>query len=505
MPLPININELIHGNTVEWERIELKKGWNPKKVIHSICAYANDFNDWEGGYIIVGVDEENGKAKLPPEGVPISSIDSIQKELLNFCKTKIKPSFVPLLEPYELDGKMILVIWVPAGYEKPYYAATDLGKGADYRIYIKKLSNTVLATRNEGKQLMESAAFIPFVERRNQQASLKNIDRGLITEYLERIGSSLAKDSTSMPIEDLVRRLNIASGPDEALLPRNIGLLFFNSNPEDFFYKSSIEVVRFSDNEGADEFIEKVFSGPLHKQIENALEYIDTNVIHQRVEKVPLQAAALRYFNFPFEAIEEALVNAVYHKSYQEQQSVEVRVYPNRIHILNYPGPLPPISNESMSKGKFNARRYRNPRMGDLLKELGLAEAKGTGVPKIKRAMKNNGSPDAIFETDDERSFFEVLLPIHASFPVKEIKSEEEIEFEIADLKILRFCIEPKSRKEILEELLGITNRTSNYERHVKHLVDSGAIQLTNPDKPTDPNQSYFTNKQLIDHIWASE
>jgi len=45
MPLPINIKELIHGKAVEWERIEFKEGWNPVRIIHSVCAFANDFNN----------------------------------------------------------------------------------------------------------------------------------------------------------------------------------------------------------------------------------------------------------------------------------------------------------------------------------------------------------------------------------------------------------------------------------------------------------------------------
>ncbi|MBA7534825.1 hypothetical protein ES705_27075 [subsurface metagenome] len=53
MALPINIDKLLHGHTVEWDRIELKKGWNPEDIIHSLCAYANDINNWDGGYIVI--------------------------------------------------------------------------------------------------------------------------------------------------------------------------------------------------------------------------------------------------------------------------------------------------------------------------------------------------------------------------------------------------------------------------------------------------------------------
>ena len=56
MALPVNIQDLISGRTVEWERIEFKAGWNPEDLVHSICAFANDINNWGGGYIIIGIE-----------------------------------------------------------------------------------------------------------------------------------------------------------------------------------------------------------------------------------------------------------------------------------------------------------------------------------------------------------------------------------------------------------------------------------------------------------------
>ena len=56
--LPINIDELLKGQIVEWERLEFKKGWNPEEIIHTICAFANDINNWGGGYLIIGIEEE---------------------------------------------------------------------------------------------------------------------------------------------------------------------------------------------------------------------------------------------------------------------------------------------------------------------------------------------------------------------------------------------------------------------------------------------------------------
>ena len=70
MNLPININDLLTARTVEWERLELKTGWNPEAVLHTMCAFANDFHNLGGGYIIIGVEEDNGRPILPPTGLP---------------------------------------------------------------------------------------------------------------------------------------------------------------------------------------------------------------------------------------------------------------------------------------------------------------------------------------------------------------------------------------------------------------------------------------------------
>ena len=66
MALPINIDQLINGQTVEWERIEFKEGWNDLNIMQTICAFANDFSNLGGGYVIVGITEKNGRPVLPP-------------------------------------------------------------------------------------------------------------------------------------------------------------------------------------------------------------------------------------------------------------------------------------------------------------------------------------------------------------------------------------------------------------------------------------------------------
>jgi len=103
----------------------------------------------------------------------------------------------------------------------------------------------------------------------------------------------------------------------------------FAEHPEKFIPGSYIELIRFNtkEAEASDDFIEKTFTGPIWKQVQDALDYINTNVIEEKVVKLQGQAESERFFNYPYNALEEALVNAVFHKSYREQEPVEIRIY----------------------------------------------------------------------------------------------------------------------------------------------------------------------------------
>lgn len=61
MNLPINVDAILSGGAVEWERLEFKEGWNPEAILHTMCAFANDFHNLGGGYIFVGVKAEDGR------------------------------------------------------------------------------------------------------------------------------------------------------------------------------------------------------------------------------------------------------------------------------------------------------------------------------------------------------------------------------------------------------------------------------------------------------------
>ena len=58
--IPLKIETLLAGRVVEQNRVEYKEGWNPGDIIHSICAFANDYHNMNGGYLVIGVKANDG-------------------------------------------------------------------------------------------------------------------------------------------------------------------------------------------------------------------------------------------------------------------------------------------------------------------------------------------------------------------------------------------------------------------------------------------------------------
>lgn len=415
MAIPTNIRTLLSGNVVEWARIEFKETWNAEASLKTICAFANDIDNWGGGYIVIGVKEQDGRPAFPLQGVPPEKIDAYQKDLLNKCKM-IQPEYLPIVEVVDYEGKKFIVIWAPGGSSRPYSSPKSFAKDSKERIhYIRKMASTIAPSEAEERDLYNLANNVPFDDRVNHEAELADLNITLIQQYLKEIGSSLYQESMTMEFTDLCKSMNIVNTLPEYTKPKNVGLMFFSLEPERFFPCAQIDVVEFPDDTG-DQIREKTFRGPLHQQLREALQYIQNSVLQERVVKVDGIAEAKRFFNYPFAAVEEALCNAVYHKGYDEREPIEVRVEPDRIIIVSHPGADRSITQEGLKEYRAYSRRYRNRRIGEFLKEMRLTEGRNTGFRKICNALKVNGSPEPLFETDDERTYFATTIYVHPGF-----------------------------------------------------------------------------------------
>ena len=197
----------------------------------------------------------------------------------------------------------------------------------------------------------------------------------LLRDYLVQVDSKLEERLFVQPLEQTLEQMDLMDGPTENRMIKNVAAMMFSEHPEKFFRYTQVDIVIFPRGRMKDynNFSETTIHGSVPQMVNGALTYLKNTVIREFVVKQKDVPESLRYFNYPIQALEEAIVNALYHRDYQQYEPVEISVEPEGIHILSFPGPDRSIPQSAIEEGnRMVSRRYRNRRLGDFLKEMAL-------------------------------------------------------------------------------------------------------------------------------------
>ncbi|WP_373511921.1 RNA-binding domain-containing protein [Persicitalea sp.] len=527
--LPINLNDLLGARTVESNRIEFKEGRNPDAIYRTICAFANDFDNTGGGYVVIGVAEERGRARRPVMGLTTDEIAKIQREMIGFDNL-IRPVYHPRLFVEETDDKQIIVLWVPGSANRPHEVPekiTDSRK--TYHNYLRQYASSVKASPAQKQELIALTNQVPFDDRLNIQASLADISLLWIKEYLRVSRARLFEQVDALSTAALLDQMELLSGPPGHRFPRNVALMLFCETPEKFFPYTYIELVDFQRGAGSKTFTEHTFRGPVQHQIRQLMDKLRTLALVEMVIKVEYQSESLRPWSYPVRAVEEAIANCIFHRDYQRHDPVRVFLHPDRLIFQNGGGPDRAIQPEDFATGRVQPRHYRNRRLGSFLKALQLTEGYATGIQLILNEMSANGSAPPVFSMDEERTYFAVEFEMHPAFSenlterfLKETESREPRSPMAEHLKRTSFPIpltenernefpslvsssslpsirmlrnlsgkRLRSRKELLKGA-NLSNHTDNAKRHFEPLLSADLLTLTDPESPRSPRQKYY-------------
>ena len=489
MRLPINIEELLSGRAVEGARLEYKTGWNPDAIYRTICAFANDFDETGGGYIVVGVQEENGRAVRPVVGVNPEQIEPIEKEMVGY-NNLVRPYYQPRLYVEEVDGKTILIIKVLPGERRPYKVPDQItAKQKVYNYYIRYNSSSIVPKDEYERELINLANRMPFDDRGNDSIKLTDISPLLVRDYLEKVKSSLSDYPLADRMDEVLEQMDLLEPAPEGFRVKNVAAMMFCERPDRFFRQSQVEIVLFPEGRESNpnNLIEvEPIRGSVPMMIKDTLNYLRTNIIKKRIVKPKDRAESVTFYNYPYQALEEAVVNSLYHRDWTIQEPVEITIEPDRISILSFSGPNHTIPMSAVRTGhSLRSRRYRNRRLGEFLKELDLTEGRATGIPTIQEELRDNGSPQATIETDEERTYFLIDIPCHPDFLADKVivnengvksgvKSGVKELSEIQEIIINEITKVPEITTSELAQKLDIRFRT--LQRYISQLQTMGIL-----------------------------
>ena len=354
----------------ESQRVEFKRSLRLKNDIgKTISALANT----DGGIILIGVSDEG----------EILGVDIGRKsveDLANWVKENTDPQIYPDIRVHQVEGKKIIEISVKESGEKPVFfkdrAFQRVGK-TNQRISASKI-------RELAKQ---ERVRLHWDERICEGATLEDIDEEKVRWYLERREKIRnVKKPMDMSLEELL--VNIGALSKEVMKPTNAGILFFGVNPQRFFINSQLRVAKFKGTEVIHPVIDRIdCRGTLWEMVEMAEEFIRRNI---RLLSFRVSTSFQREdkFEYPLDALREAIINALIHRNYLETADVRVFIFDDRIEVIN-PGSFP----EGVSPDE-PVHKPVNPILCQFMYDVGFIERYGSGIKMMKRLCRQWGNKE---------------------------------------------------------------------------------------------------------------
>ena len=232
---------------------------------------------------------------------------------------------------------------------------------------------------------------------------------------------------------------------------------------------------RFVDN--------KRIEGNIPEMLDQALAFVRKNMRTKTIIN-PNSGKREDRTDYPIIAVREALLNTLVHRDYSihtEGMPIQILMYPDRVEIRNPGGIYGRLRVDQLGKMQPDTR---NPVLVTALEVMGLTENRYSGIPTIRRSMKDFNLEDPVFA--DERGTFTVILYNRDS--IRDNKSQSEMTDKEEEL--LNFLKIPRSRNEIAEHL-GIGTIAYVMQTYINPLVEKGLVRLTIPEKPKSPKQRF--------------
>lgn len=459
----------------ETQTVELKEASKgcPQRLYDTLSAFSNQDN---GGVIIFGISEEHGYSVSG-----VYDAQDLQKKVTSQCN-QMQPKVRALFTVCEIDGKSVVSAEIPGVdvSERPVFYE---GKGRLRGSYIR------VGDSDEPMTEYEIYSYDAFRKRlRDDIRTVQNmgavlLDKEAIDEYIEKVKKDRKNLSSNVSDEEILELMGITSGGQPTLA----GILIFSKYPQGYFPQLCVTAVRIPGTEmgyiGSDNerFIDNLrITGPIMQMLDDTVDFIRRNSRHKTIINEDGKRADKE--EYPIKAVREAVLNALVHRDYSihtEGTPIRVEMYDDRLEIISSGGLYGIISIDSLG---YVRPETRNIALANILEMLHITENRYSGIPTIRRELKNAGLPEPVFAV--RRGEFVVTFK-------NDTQKDSSVSNDNKVKDIIEFCKTPRSRAELIE-FTGFS-RYYTMQKIVKPLIDKGVIRLTIPDKPKSAKQKYYS------------
>ena len=434
-----------------------------KSLAKEIVAFSNS----QGGRIFIGI-TDNGEIK----GIKIAN--KLKSQIFDAARNCDPPIEIKL-STYK---NRILVIEVPGGDKKPYLCSQGF--------FVRNGSNSQKLSRDEILSFAYTESRLTFDEQTNKDFTYPDdFENQKFYSYLKEANLVNINDDKSLLIN-----LGVAKKVKNKILLNNAGVLFFAKNPAKFFMTSKVVCTEYQTNDKVNILDRKIYDDGILENIKQAINFVKRRI---KIEFEIKTARRKEIPQYPEEAYREIIVNTIMHRDYFDKSSdIMIEVYRNKIVAFNPGGLVKWLKPEEFG----TISKTRNPIIASLLSRTIFVEKLGTGINRIRKAMKLLNLPTPEFKFY-EYSFYANLFDetmikgagAESQKTVEETVGKIEQEFEKVgekvgenEAKIFNLISQDKNITYVeLANKLNITEKS--VYKNIKKLKKKRLLKRVGPDK----------------------
>ena len=432
----------------ENEKTEFKKSTaQMERALKATCAFLNH----KGGAVYFGI---SNKGEIIGQEVSDSTLKTISQKI----RQKIKPEISPGIKVLESDDKKVIEVNVAKGTNKPYYL-----DGIAYK-RIGSESPPIPPEELEGIILERKKSH--WDSETCEGATLDDIDEEKVKWFLNKAKYERNFDiEPETPVKEALERLELMVNGNLT----NSAILLFSKNPQKYFLQSKIRCARYKGLAPIDFIDMKIIEGNIIEQVNIAEKFILSHI--KKAAKIVMFERE-EVWEYPPDALREAVVNAVCHRNYISTSDITIGIFDNRIEISD-PGKLPdPLTPKDLKR--IHKSIPRNPLVANAFFLIKNIEQWGKGTNKIVEWCIEHGlkEPDFAEIAGGFMVTFYAPKDILSLIPEKGKVNLEKIGLNKRQIKALRIMVNEKKTLTIpaYANIFKVNEKTAR--RDLKGLVE---------------------------------
>ena len=392
--------------------------------------------------------------------------------------------------------------------------ADDNGKAPQMKALIREAGDKVVRRRFVSASELIAALYgsliqyldehelirsVPFDASFCRNATLDDLDEDKVHAFLDQArrarGFPLPEESTTL---EVLIHLNLLDKES----PSNAAILLFGRQPQRFLISSEVKCAHFHGVEVTKPIpFYRVYKGTVFDLVDQSVDFVLSKIdlaVGTRAKSVQAPVA----YEIPPEVIREAIVNAVAHRDYTSNGSVQVMLFADRLEVWN-PGTLSPPLTIAKLRKPHGSVPY-NPLLAEPLYLTKYIERMGTGTGDMINRCRSVGLDEPEFALTDGFLVTIRRKPELAFKAVGGVTGEVtgEVAGEVAgEVRRLLAVLDGEMKRTEIQAALALRHEDYFREAYLIPALAVGLIEMTIPGKPTSSKQKYRLTRKGRDFI----